>query len=175
MQILFFIGNGFDRNLGLRTSYKDFYPYYTKRYPDDNLAKSIAGDYERWSDLELGLGSYLSGIRKSEMDAFYEEKSNIEISLTDYLNNEKNRLSFSAGLKEEFYKKLQSFPKQLSKKDASDMLDWMSSISDSIHYGFISFNYTNILSQIIDLQYAGAPILSHISNKGKVIAISTMN
>lgn len=31
MNVTFLLGNGFDLNLGLLTSYKDFYSYYTKK------------------------------------------------------------------------------------------------------------------------------------------------
>ena len=167
MHILFFIGNGFDCNLGLHTAYRDFYPYYIKCFPDDRLAKSIADDYMRWSDLELGLGSYLSKVNKSDIDNFYSEKSNIETCLTEYLNNETKRLSLNSGIKEEFMKKLQSLPQQLSRKDDIEMTKWINSNRTSIHYGFISFNYTNILSRIIAQPYKGTPILSHISNQTK--------
>ena len=29
MKVVYLIGNGFDLNLGLKTSYSDFYTYYT--------------------------------------------------------------------------------------------------------------------------------------------------
>ena len=165
MRILFLVGNGFDCNLGLKTTYKDFYPYYIKRFPDDRLAKTIKDDYEKWSDLELGLGSYLYEINKTELDRFYDEKRNIETCLTEYLNKEKNRLSFGGGLKEEFLKNLHALPKELSRKDERDITNWINSIRDSIHYGFVSFNYTNILSLIVELPYKGNPILSHVSGQ----------
>lgn len=34
MNVTFLLGNGFDLNLGLSTSYKDFYSYYTKKEPN---------------------------------------------------------------------------------------------------------------------------------------------
>ena len=46
MNITFFIGNGFDLNLGLKTGYKSFYEYYTKACPEDMLSKAISADYE---------------------------------------------------------------------------------------------------------------------------------
>lgn len=42
MNVTFLLGNGFDLNLGLSTSYKDFYSYYTKKEPNDFIAKSIS-------------------------------------------------------------------------------------------------------------------------------------
>ena len=66
------------------------------------------------------LGFYVKEINNSDVDTFYDEKRNIEIALTDYLTKEKNRLTLKEGLKEEFLKKLQNFPQELSKKDSRD-------------------------------------------------------
>lgn len=58
MNITFLVGNGFDLNLGLRTSYETFYKYYIKKEPHDLIAKFIKDDYRLWADLELGLGEF---------------------------------------------------------------------------------------------------------------------
>lgn len=46
MQILYIIGNGFDLNLGLKTSYKDFYDHYksvdSSKNSINNLKKNIS-------------------------------------------------------------------------------------------------------------------------------------
>lgn len=39
MNITFFIGNGFDLNLGIKTSYSDFCPYFFEHSSDDNIIK----------------------------------------------------------------------------------------------------------------------------------------
>ena len=165
MRILFLIGNGFDCNLGLHTTYRDFYKHYLKQFPNDRLATSISNNFEMWSDLELGLGSYVKDIKNADVDTFFDEKMNIEVALTDYLAKEKKRLTLKEGLMEEFLKKLQNFPRELSKKDSRDMTNWINSVRGPIQYSFISFNYTNTLSQIIDLSYKGNPILWHASSQ----------
>ena len=70
MNTLFIIGNGFDLNLDLKTSYKDFYEYY-KKTPSTNeeirkLKLDIEKDIINWSDLELALGNYTEEIEKAE-------------------------------------------------------------------------------------------------------------
>ena len=40
-RILFFIGNGFDLNIGLKTGYKHFYGDFVKSHPDNIIAKEI--------------------------------------------------------------------------------------------------------------------------------------
>lgn len=56
------IGNGFDINLGLKTSYKDFYNHVLKKYNNnDNLKKNIfleriSKNIEDWQDFEKMMG-----------------------------------------------------------------------------------------------------------------------
>ena len=85
MNITFLIGNGFDLNLNLNTRYSDFYKYYMEHNPNDLLSKSIEKDYEMWSDLEIGLGKFLQSIDETQIPAFLDSKSTLELLLSDYL------------------------------------------------------------------------------------------
>lgn len=63
MNILYIIGNGFDINLGLKTSYQDFYNYYIGLPSSNNVIAKLkehltAYRYTTWADMELGLGHY---------------------------------------------------------------------------------------------------------------------
>lgn len=62
MNVLFILGNGFDKAQGLATSYQEFYNDYLKLTPSSEiearLKKEIQSDYETWADLEEGLGKY---------------------------------------------------------------------------------------------------------------------
>ena len=64
MNITFLLGNGFDMNFGLKTGYKSFYNYLKKSKTRNKLINNILSnsECELWSDLELGLGNYLSNI-----------------------------------------------------------------------------------------------------------------
>ena len=75
MNVTFLIGNGFDLNLKLNTRYSDFYKYYIENDPKDLLSKSIKDDYEMWSDLEVGLGEFLSNIDESQTEEFLDSKT----------------------------------------------------------------------------------------------------
>ena len=53
MNITFLIGNGFDINLGLKTRYTNFYPYYLEKYPEEMIAKlseALIGSSESTDD-----------------------------------------------------------------------------------------------------------------------------
>lgn len=45
-RITFFIGNGFDINVGLPTRYSQFYEYYKAQYPKDMIANEIETNYQ---------------------------------------------------------------------------------------------------------------------------------
>lgn len=69
MQILYIIGNGFDLNLDLKTSYNDFYKYYetveSKNPNVQKLKEHISKTYDSWADLELALGDYTQHLKKN--------------------------------------------------------------------------------------------------------------
>ena len=62
MNIVWMLGNGFDLNLGLKTSYKDFYEYYLNVESNDAIVKQFKQDLsenlDTWADLEFVLGKY---------------------------------------------------------------------------------------------------------------------
>ena len=70
MEVLYILGNGFDKAQGLATSYKEFYSYYIKQQPESALEKrimdSINADYETWADLEIGLGNYSASFSSAQ-------------------------------------------------------------------------------------------------------------
>lgn len=76
MNITFLIGNGFDRNLGLATTYSDFVKEYKKSVgKTDNLKnfrKHIEENEELWSAAELAIGVYTANFEKGQADAFTE-------------------------------------------------------------------------------------------------------
>ena len=66
---MYLIGNGFDLNLGLKSSYNDFYGFYkiqeSDSYPVKNFKDNISNNIDKWSDLELALGEYTKEINLS--------------------------------------------------------------------------------------------------------------
>lgn len=87
MNLLFVIGNGFDLQLGLPTSYHDFYQYYIKTPSSSEaiarLKKIISSDQQNWSDLELALGKITADY--SDADSFCEVYDDIQTELQRYL------------------------------------------------------------------------------------------
>lgn len=151
MNITFIIGNGFDINLGLKTRYTDFYPYYLEKNHDDLLSDAISDTYENWADLEVALGQFLSKITPGDVDVFLDSKGVLENDLAEYLKAEERRVSISEETGcADFSHKLVAFYKEFSTKDQSEYISWQKTISSVIRYQFISFNYTDALDKIVN-------------------------
>lgn len=81
------IGNGFDKNCGLKTGYTDAYKEYVKS-PSVNkwitdFKKNIGDNYENWSDFELGMAEYAR--RLSNEDEFIACVNDFNAFLNSYL------------------------------------------------------------------------------------------
>ncbi len=101
MNIVYVFGNGFDINMGLKTSYKDFINKYLRSINnnDDHIVNkiNIKTDLEKWSDVEIELGKltklfYEKGYSSDDFAYFYTDISN---SLCD-LAEEQRRINISS-------------------------------------------------------------------------------
>lgn len=174
-RVTFLIGNGFDLNVGLSTRYKDFYEYYIKKYPDDMLAKDIGKNYMYWSDLELGLGEYTGQITKDNEDAFWDSEENLEKELADYLESQMERVNINDDERKkeivlEIQRSLLEFPGELPRDIQQHIENILNNAIQDITYSFITFNYTNVLNQCLNvMREDGIKSISHlISSNGTV-------
>ena len=151
MNITFFIGNGFDINLGLKTKYIDFYPEYIKEFPLDTLAKEIKDEESDWSNLEWSLGQFLKEKFQDREEVFIQSKNRMDNALSRYLIKESQRkLIFDTDAAVEFQNRIAHLDQFLSRSDAETYRNATGSIGNRIYYCFINFNYTNTLDQIIE-------------------------
>lgn len=151
MNITFLVGNGFDLNLKLKTKYSDFYKYYIKNDPKDMLSESIKGDYKMWSDLESGLGEFLERIDENQIGEFLDSKGTLERMLSEYLaiENQRIKIKDEKALGEEFRKKVINFFSDFNTLDKEHYHKVMKTTTEQINYSFITFNYTNVLDNIV--------------------------
>ena len=155
-RVTFFIGNGFDINLGLKTQYKDFYQYYWFHSPNHKLADDIQADYKNWADLELGLGQYTSKIIPEEVDSFLIEEDYLEQTLAEYLDEECKKIKLDdSTLKEKIALQmqdfLQNFHRGLNIEQKQHINKRIRETRETIEYTFINFNYTNTLERILEV------------------------
>lgn len=167
MNITFFIGNGFDLNLGLNTRYSDFYPFFIENASKDNMIKQwLTSDELLWADLEEQLGQKLKNVQKDEKEKFYEDKTELDSLLLEYLENEQKRVSYKGKEKkiaDELARSLIAFANDLP-ETGRNSIDSTNKVfeNEDFHYCFISFNYTDILDQIVNITYElNSPIATH--------------
>ncbi|WP_415376745.1 AbiH family protein [Patiriisocius sp. Uisw_017] len=153
MQILYFIGNGFDRNLGLETSYEQFYSHY-KKIKSENLnvqalKKEIKNPSEIWADLETALGKYT--INLDDLNQLDDIIINIKAELGKYLISEEKKLdnvSFDLKLLHSYLSSPQNRFLLDDKVELNNLFQrWANHQWD---VDLVTFNYTKTIEKLLD-------------------------
>lgn len=153
MKVTFLVGNGFDLNQNLKTSYADFYKVYAK--PNKRDSKAVA-DFKKhieqsglWSDLEVCLGYILREYKESELDSYYEGLEDLKKQLSVYLANQEKRFKYKISrIKREFVRAFYSY--YLDSGYGHPFRDLYQDHSTSNEFSFIVFNYTGIINKMKD-------------------------
>jgi len=155
MNIVYLIGNGFDINLDLKTSYSSFYKHYNKIESDSDrvkqLKKKINHSSENWSDLEEALGRYTSNINSTE--EFDEIFIDIVTKLSAYIKQEESSLKIATIKKNLFFQQLSNPVLVL---EPSDQLKYnqhnkeFTNQQDNVD--IITFNYTRTIEKISEYE-----------------------
>lgn len=153
MKILHIIGNGFDLNLGLKTSYKDFYDFYKSIKSSKNsinkLKTNISNNYKNWSDLELALGQYTEEF--GTVDEFDEVFEDIGEQLAEYLKKEEAKFDFAEVNKAKFFENLVKPEVYLPIAETNKITTFKNNYASSAWIvDIFTFNYTTIIEKIIE-------------------------
>ncbi|WP_139692964.1 AbiH family protein [Sporolactobacillus terrae] len=179
MNVSYLIGNGFDLNLGARTSYNDFYNYL-KRVPVVNKdviineIRKFSNDNQdshdiNWSDFEAAIGEFSKiyldtpDINKTDRIACFKS-SFLELHryFKDFINNENIKIeSFikeNKKISEDIFNSLGNLDAPL---ESTDKLKFeilkpifdrdINKATNSKTVYFIDFNYTHSLSNILTM------------------------
>ena len=156
MNIVFLIGNGFDINLGMKTSYANFYDWYLKEsVPEsdniERLKKNIAvyKDRNLWADLEEGIGKYVANVKTIE--ELREIYFNLNDKLKEYLqkqelSNKYINADCAARLRKDLMNPHEYF-KPRFRQQIEEFMNPEVVINDTVH--IISFNYTDTIERIL--------------------------
>ena len=158
MNILFLLGNGFDRNLKMDTSYEAFYKNaYQVQSSDNPLIKDIKSVIEddiqnglkNWADLELALGKHTSKLKdREEFDIVFDD---IREKLAVYISQQESPYIFDTSMRDRFLKDMRFPYNFLTAGEKNSFTQFISNFSSSlISVNAISFNYTHSLERIID-------------------------
>lgn len=158
MNITFLIGNGFDRNLGLDTTYADFINAYKATKSGSKILEKfrnhIKDNEKLWRNAEIALGKYTSEFEVGDGMSFSECHQDICEHLVEFLKNEEKRFLcnecidniFSAfkGIVEPYA----PFP-TLEKATINSVFNKL--VDGRRIFNFICYNYTSTLDQILDI------------------------
>ena len=153
MNIVYLIGNGFDRNLGLRTSYKDFYNFYKKQGSSNENIRKIKefianGESELWSDLEEALGKITTEF--DDPNGFVDILKDISDNLLQYIKTEARCLTIESNANEKLKHYLCSpFDCLATEIKRSAVEHFQNQNRELWNVNVITFNYTDILEQIL--------------------------
>lgn len=152
MRILYIIGNGFDMNIGLETSYNQFYKYYEKVSSEKesvlHLKRDISNKFETWADLELALGEYTQNLKSvAELD---EVLSDIGQHLSVYLRLEEEKLEKYQFDRNRFFEYL-CFPERSFLPTDQERIEELKSKwkSQQWNLNIYTFNYTSVIEKIL--------------------------
>lgn len=153
MKVLHILGNGFDLNLGLKTSYKDFYDYYksvkSSNNSVNNLKTNISNNYKNWSDLEIALGQYTEEFKT--VDDFDEVFEDIIEQLAEYLKREEAKFDSAEVDKEKFFENLVKPEVFLSVAENNLIRNYKNKfINNTWVVDIVTFNYTTVIERIIE-------------------------
>lgn len=153
MNILYILGNGFDKAQGMATSYPDFYNYL-KTYEGSELLeqmkKTINANTKLWSDMEEAFGLYTSQINsKSDFINLYEELSG---QLQSHLKSEDSKFIPTSEHKEKFKKDFISPGFYLGDFDKLRFNQYIERYkNESKNFNVMTLNYTNTLEKLLSI------------------------
>ena len=160
MNITYLIGNGFDINIGLPTTYESFLDYYCKKNDDNQIVKSfknyINDNRKEWKDAELALGESTKMFDSFEVpdENFRECYQNIVEELANYLSNIQNNIPdsiYSEDCLVEFVNSLTSFTSGLKLTDIDKVNRIIKDIPNGFNYHILNFNYTNVIDKLFSV------------------------
>ncbi len=167
MQILYIIGNGFDLNIGLKTSYNDFYQYY-KTVKSDNvnvqkLKDNISKTYDSWADLEIALGNYTQHLNTT--DEVDDILFDIGEELSKYLHLEEKKLANCEFNQRKFFDYL-CFPENLFLPADNEKLLGIKSQwkNHQWNLNIYTFNYTSVIEKIFGDKQKNVLLAHHNNN-----------
>lgn len=161
---LLIIGNGFDKNCGLKTSYSDIYEKYCVE-PSSNetiarFKKNIGKDYDKWSDFEEGMAEYAKAFENE--DRFIDCLIDFNHFMHEYLttiqqqfHDDWNSMTGHEYTINEFRGFISSLGLNVTHNTDHMVKLRMNSQNPIYNMSIISFNYTDVFDWIYNCAYKG--------------------
>lgn len=175
MNITFLIGNGFDRNLGLNTTYADFIKYYITKKGSSKILeifrKHINDNEELWRKAEVALGKYTEDFETGNGMAFSECHQDLCEHLVEHLKKEEQRLSFDTATEKVLsaFKNIVIPENPFPTQERTIIREIFNKYkSEDYNFDFICFNYTSTLDKCLEIVKSSAEILGQHRNGNTV-------
>lgn len=176
MNITFLLGNGFDIQCGLKTSYTSFYEYILKKKYSLELSREMdeksvlkidnmiyseiyksKDDIQTWADLEFQLGVFTRRLKEEKEDAttaerFLEDFEILREDLNEYLKGIQiqDDVEISEDFSEILSTTMDKFFYGVLEQEHDEIKSMLGENTNShFNYRFISFNYTNSLQIVL--------------------------
>lgn len=158
MKVLYLIGNGFDRNLGLKTAYAQFYPVYlSEASPNKNVVKfkeflvecQKKENPELWSNLELLLGE--SSVIFDSASDYKKAIIDVNNSLRRYIEDQNSKGLADKAVQTAFMQDVLDPLQYLMPREQKNFRSYLAQMDKSWDISFVSFNYTDCLERLLGL------------------------
>ncbi len=153
MNIQFIIGNGFDLNLDMNTTYQHFYKYYRSIKSGipliEQLKIDIKNKSDNWSDLELALGQYTRNINDiREFDLIFDD---LGAELAKFLKREEDDFKNKTIDREKFINDLVYPEIFLGRTDKENIKSFRRNFENiNWNVDIVTFNYTRTIEEIVE-------------------------
>ena len=171
MNITFLVGNGFDRNLGLDTTYSDFVKHYKDNTPQTDALiqfhNYIEDNEDLWSAAELAMGKYTKELNAGAAEAFSECHTDFCEHLSVYLKGQEKRIDYERNIDlilsafSNINLIASSFPTQ-ERAVIEDIIKKHN--GENTIFNFICFNYTRTLDECLRYVDQSQEILGNHKN-----------
>lgn len=159
------IGNGFDVDKGIESSYAKFYEWYCKEPTDlnhiktfrenikDDIESDAPADQKTWADFELGLGKYTAKFTKETIEEFLDCIEDGQENIRQYLLLQEEKFdpdTYSEDSYNAFGESIRDFYSEVSDSERPTIQSVIKS-QDEVNkeIKFLTFNYTDTLERII--------------------------
>ncbi|WP_187150836.1 AbiH family protein [Treponema endosymbiont of Eucomonympha sp.] len=151
------IGNGFDLNVGLKTSFKDVSKIYLNSSSDkpyiNEFKKEIKEYPDLWSYFEKQFGLYAEKFSLKNVDEYHDCLKDFRGVLINHLRQEESRINYDLHEDEiisVFKNSIMNVYSSLE-DESKNIISSLVSPHTAVIYNFITFNYTNILEKCLSL------------------------
>lgn len=154
MNVLYILGNGFDKAQGMKTSYPEFYQYLMENTDSGSsllqqLKKDINADKLLWSDMEEAFGQFTSKVKTAtDLENLYFELSD---NLQKYLEAEENAFNPSEKLKDKFVGDFIHPARHMGETDKMRYNTFVKKVGSGHDISVMTLNYTDTLEKLLSL------------------------